>query len=324
MRVCIYGAGAVGGHLAVRLALAGHDVSVVARGAHLEAIRSRGLVLDTGGRRLLAQLRASDRTESLGPQDIVISTLKSNALQALAQNIGPLLGADTGVVFAHNGIPWWYGDSLPPGRPPVPDLSRLDPSKGLRKAIGPHRALGAVVYSANEVIEPGVVFNRTPDRNLLIVGEASGQVSERLTKLQVALEESGIASPLTQDIRRELWTKLIQNLSASLLALLLEQPESKLSEEPMPPIFARLWSEAYAIADAHCGPLTISPNPPPPPSMSHKPSMLQDYEKSRPMEIEGLIRAPLAFARSASVPTPALDVAAALATRRAMDRGLFG
>lgn len=324
MRICIFGAGAVGGHLAVKLGISGHDVSVVARGDHLAAIQAKGLALDTGGRRLVAQVRASDRPEMLGLQDVVISTLKSTALPALAQNAGPLLKADTSVVFAHNGIPWWYGDGVAPARPPVPDLSRLDPGGRLRNSIGPHRAVGGVIYSANEVSEPGVVFNRSPERNVVLVGEIDGQVSGRLSQLRSALEKSGIGSPEIGDIRRELWTKLIQNLSASLLALLLEQPESRLSEEPMPPVFAQLWREAYAIATAHCGPLEIGANPPPPPTMNHKPSMLQDYEKRRPMEIEALIRTPLAFAKSAGLSTPALDVASALAIRRAIDRGLFG
>ena len=144
MRICVFGAGAIGGNFAARLAAAGNEVSVVARGAHLEAIRARGLTLLTGDKKIVAPIQASDRPADLGPQDVVISTLKASSLGDLGESVGPLLRADSQVVFAQNGIPWWYGTGLAMGRPKAPDLSRLDPGGTLAKAVGFERTLGGV------------------------------------------------------------------------------------------------------------------------------------------------------------------------------------
>jgi 2-dehydropantoate 2-reductase len=127
MRICVFGAGAIGGNYATRLADAGNEVSVVARGPHLEAIRANGLTLLTGDRKIVAKVKASDKPAELGPQDVVISTLKASSLSAVADSVAPLLGPGTPVVFAQNGIPWWYGHGLAKDRPRAPDLSRLDP-----------------------------------------------------------------------------------------------------------------------------------------------------------------------------------------------------
>src|SRR6478735_9480359 len=152
MRICVFGAGAIGGNFAARLAAAGNDVSVVARGQHLEAIRANGLTLIAGDRKIVARVQASDRPADLGPQDVVISTLKATGLGALAAGVGPLLGADTAVVFAQNGIPWWYGHGLADSRPPAPDLSRLDPDGALARAVGLERTLGGAITSPNHVV----------------------------------------------------------------------------------------------------------------------------------------------------------------------------
>ncbi|MEA2806788.1 MAG: 2-dehydropantoate 2-reductase, partial [Rhodospirillaceae bacterium] len=127
MRICVFGAGAIGGNFATRLAAAGNEVSIVARGAHLEAIRARGLTLLAGDKKIVAPVRASDRPADLGPQDAVLVTMKASGQHVLADSIAPLLGADTPVAFVQNGIPWWYGHGLSASRPPAPDLSRLDP-----------------------------------------------------------------------------------------------------------------------------------------------------------------------------------------------------
>src|SRR5918992_5953849 len=145
MRICIFGAGAVGGHLAARLAAAGHEVSVVARGAHLEAMRSRGVKLLHGEEVIAGRVRA----ETMGVQDAVFVALKANALAAFAEAAAPLLGAETAVVFAQNGIPWWYAE----------DMESLDPGRKLKQAVPRRSVVGGVVYSANEVVEPGVIRN---------------------------------------------------------------------------------------------------------------------------------------------------------------------
>jgi 2-dehydropantoate 2-reductase len=321
VRICIFGAGAVGGHLAAKLAAAGHDVSLVARGAQLAAIQAKGLTLLSGERRFAARVRASDRPVELGTQDIVISTLKACSLGALAAGVGPLLGPETAVAFAQNGIPWWYAYGLARTRPKIPDLSRLDPGGALARAVGPARTLGAVIYSANAVREPGVIFNGTPADNRLIVAETDDNVSPRIERLRATLDVAGIASPPVADIRQNLWSKLLWNMTASMLALLTEQPVSVSARPPLTEIFGRLWREALAIARAHG--IALPAEVPAPSTLDHKPSILQDYELGRPMEIEALLMAPLAFARVAGVPTPTLDVIAALAARRAADKGLY-
>ena len=323
MRICIYGAGAVGAHLAARMHIAGFDVSVVARGEHLAAIRERGITLEAGEQKLTAKVRATAHPTELGPQDVVISTLKATAIHALASDAAPLLRGDTPVVFALNGIPWWYGYGLRSEEVAPTDLSRLDPGGALARAIGLPRVMAAVVYSASEIIGPGIVANRSAPSNGMTIAEIDDRSTSRSAELRTALIASGFQSKPADDIRKEIWRKLIINLTASTLALLLEQPESQLNEPPMPEIFARLWREARALAEAVCGPLELSTDPPPPPTMRHKPSMLQDYERRRPMEIDGLIAIPLAFARAAGIATPALDVVAALTIRRAADRGLY-
>jgi len=322
MRICIFGAGAVGGHFAARLAAAGHAVSVVARGEHLAAIRERGLVVLHGDERIEARVRASDQPAELGPQDVVISTLKANALPALAAGIGPLLTSDTAVVFAQNGIPWWYGSGLARSRPTPPDLSRLDPDGALARTVGVNRTLGAVIWSANTVVEPGVIRNGTPRSNLLVVGEADDRVTPRLTALREALEQAGIRSPATADIRQTIWSKLVQNLAYSTLGLLLGTGINVIEEDPaLGEMALRLTAEGTAVAAAHG--ITVEPQPRPRSGNRHKPSILQDYERGRPLELDTMIMVPLAFARAANVATPSLDITAAIAAGRAVEKGLY-
>ena len=195
MRICIFGAGAVGSHLAVRLARAGHEVGCVMRGPHLEAVRAKGLTLRTGTDTVSVRVAASSDPAALGPQDLVISTLKATGLPGLVAGLRPLLGDHTSVVFAQNGIPWWYHLGLPADHPPPPDLGFLDPGGRLRTAIPDPRIIGGVIFSSNEVIEPGVVLNLSPDRNLLLVGECDDRASERIRQLRSTLEAASIGSP---------------------------------------------------------------------------------------------------------------------------------
>src|SRR5882724_5188866 len=195
MRICVFGAGAVGSHLAVRLALSGHDVSCVMRGPHLAAVKAKGLTLRVGDAEFSARVKASDDPATLGPQDFVISTLKATGLSSLATGLQPLLRDDTAIVFAQNGIPWWYDLGLPADHPPPPDLGFLDPGGRLRAAIPKGRIIGGVIYSSNEVVEPGVVANLSPDRNRLLIGECDDRQSERIGRLRSILEAAAIESP---------------------------------------------------------------------------------------------------------------------------------
>ena len=326
MRICVFGAGAIGGNFAARLADAGNEVSVVARGAHLEAIRAKGLTLLAGDRKIVAKVRASDRPADLGPQDAVISTLKATGLAALAESVAPLLGADTPVVFAQNGIPWWYGHGLAQSRPPAPDLSRLDPGAALAKSVGLHRTLGGTISSPNHVAEPGVVVNEIPDRNTLCVGEIDDRPSQRVGMLRAALKGAGISSPDTTDIRYDIWHKLMANLTGSTVALILGQPSSVQKTPLVNRMCRRAHAEALAIAAAHGVVLDDSPDVRYGPKrvyFDHRPSILQDYDLGRPMEIESIVRAPVAFARSASLDTPTLDALESVAVTLAASKGLY-
>ena len=326
MWICVFGAGAIGGNFAARLAAAGNEVSVVARGAHLEAIRARGLTLLTGDKKIVAPIQASDRPADLRPQDVVISTLKASSLGDLAESVGPLLRADTQVVFAQNGIPWWYGAGLAKDRPKAPDLSRLDPGGALAKTVGFDRTLGGVITTSNQVVEPGVVRNISPDRNTLWVGEIDDSQSPRIEALRRTLIAAGIASPATRDIRYDIWHKLMANLTGSSICLVLGQPATIQRTPIVNRMARRAHAEALAVAAAHGVVLDDSPDVRYGPKrvyFDHRPSILQDYDLGRPMEIEASVRAPLAFARSAGVPTPTLDAIEALAVSMATSKGLY-
>ena len=326
MKICIYGMGAIGGHYAAKLAAAGHEVSAVARGATLEKIKTNDVVLRSAGTVCSGRVTGSDNPADLGVQDLVISTLKANALPALAAGIAPLLGPDTPVVFAQNGIPWWYDMGLPSDRPAPPDLSWLDPGGALHKAVARERIIGAVINSPNEMVEPGVIVHTGPHHNALLLGEVDDSQTERLAKLRGVLEGARIGSPVVPELRFELWSKLMLNMTWSMLALLTGHPISVVRKEKMiGNLFMRLAREASSIAAAHGFDLSRSfkpgaliPNAP-----DHTPSIRQDYDRGRPLELESMLLVPMQFARAANLDTPCLDTIAALVVLQAQDRGLY-
>jgi len=322
MRICIFGAGAVGSHLAVRLARAGNEVSCVMRGPHLAAVQKNGLTLRVGTDEFQADVKASDNPADLGPQDFVISTLKATAVAALATGVKPLLMEDTAVVFAQNGIPWWYDIGLPAGHPATPDLAFLDPYGALRAAIPRERIVGGVIFSSNEVIAPGVVENLSPERNMLLVGECDDREGERIARLRSVLEAAQFASTAVAQIRETIWSKLLTNMSMSVMCLLTGQTARAVRDEPaLQDVLPHLLDEANSIAQS-CYPdvKRVTRTGPAP---NHKPSILQDYELGRAMEIDALVRAPAAFARQAGLATPMMDLMGALAIKRARDKGLY-
>ena len=324
MRICVFGAGAVGGHVAAKLAAAGHDVSVVARGAHLEAMRDKGITLIHGADTIHGKVRTSDP----GLQDLVFVTLKANALGAFAAAAASLVGSDTRVVFAQNGIPWWYGIGLSKDRPAPPDLSRLDPQGKLKAVLKTSQIIGCVVYSANEVREPGVIVNNVPGNNMLVVGQADDSDSSKIKELRRLLTEADLYSPETSDIRTSVWAKLVQNLSTAALCTLLGATVKEVrSDSALAELSRRLAAEARAVAAAHGVDPERAPTRPgggqSSGAISHKPSMLQDYERGRPMEIEALLVAPLAFARTAGVAAPTLEAVVPLVVFKAAAKGLY-
>jgi 2-dehydropantoate 2-reductase len=322
MRICIFGAGAVGSQFAVRLALAGNEVSCVMRGPHLAAVRNNGLTLRAGGQDVTAAVKASDNPADLGPQDVVISSLKATGVAALADGAKSLLGKDTAIIFAQNGIPWWYDIGLPEKHPATPDLSFLDPGGTLRAAIPRDRIVGGVVYSSNEVIAPGVVENLSPERNMLLIGECDDREGERIARLRAVLEAAQIASAPVAQIRETIWSKLLTNMSMSVLCLLTGQTARGVRDDPsMQDVIPPMLDEANAVAQS-CYPQVkrVTRTGPAP---NHKPSILQDFELGRAMEIDALVRAPSAFARAANLSTPMLDMIGALAIQQARSKGLY-
>jgi len=322
MKICVFGAGAVGGHIAAKLAAHGHDVSVVGRGAHLEAMRERGVTLIHGSETIRGRVRTSEP----GEQDFIFVTLKANALGAFAAGARPLLGARTCVVFAQNGIPWWYAIGLSPERPRPPDLSRLD--RGVSQVLDKKQIVGCVVYSANVVREPGVVVNNVPGNNMLVVGHADDRDSEEIRALRALLTQADLHSPPTSDIRQAVWGKLVQNVSTAALCTLTGATIKEVREDPrLSEIAKRLAAETRAIAGAHGVDPAAAPQRPSggqsSGAISHKPSMLQDFERGRPMEIDALLVAVLAFARAASVAAPTLETIVPLVVHKAAARGLY-
>ena len=325
MRACVYGAGAIGGHLAVRLAKGGADVSIIARGKHLAAIKANGLEVHAIDGVHKIKVQATDDPRTVGPVDAVFVTVKAPALPAVAAGIGPLLKQDTAVPFVMNGIPWWFFMHLG-GPHDGRRLPRVDPDDVLFKAVGPDRAVGGVVYSASAVTDPGVIEVEQP-KSRVVLGEPNGTLSPRVTALADLITKGGIAGEATTEIRTEIWNKLISNLAGGTLAVLSgSAPKTVYTEAAARNAALRMMNEATAIAQAlgarpttnHEGRVKSQG------SMDHKPSILQDLELGRPMEIDGMFDAPLVLARIAGVETPTLDLLVALCKLRARASGLYG
>ena len=230
MRICIYGAGAIGGFVAAHLAqVRGLDVSVVARGAQLAAIRERGLRVLSPRGELQARVTASDRPEELGPQDIVFIALKQHQLTPALPALSALLGPETAVVPPTTGIPYWYFHGLP-GPHGDRQIERLDPGGAQWRTLGPQRALGCVYWVATEVVEPGVVHH---DGKLLRfpIGEPDGSTSPRVRRLADAMNAAGLNASIVPDIRAWIWAKMISSLSWNPLAVLTGATLDRLTSE---------------------------------------------------------------------------------------------
>jgi 2-dehydropantoate 2-reductase len=324
MKICVYGAGAIGGHLASRLHRGGGDVSILARGPHLAAIQANGLTVHAVDGAHTAKLRATSDPAELGPQDAVFVTVKAPALPQIAAGIGPLLGPKTAVAFVMNGIPWWYFDSLP-GPHEGKSLPRIDPGDVLRRALGPGRAIGGVVYSASAVAEPGVIVVEQP-KSRFILGEPDGTLSDRVLALTDLITKGGVSGEPVADIRTEIWNKLISNLAGGTLAVLAGNAPQTVYTEP-----AAMRASLVAMGEAAAIAQALGSNPgvnhearvKSQSSMAHKPSILQDLEAGRPMEIDGMFDAPLVLARMGGVATPTLDLLLALCKLRAESAGLY-
>ncbi|MBB4267006.1 2-dehydropantoate 2-reductase [Roseospira visakhapatnamensis] len=322
-RVCILGAGAIGGYLGARLALAGTaEVSLVARGPHLEALRTHGLTLIEGDRHHTVRVPATDTPADLGPQDYVIVTLKANAVPDAVPLLQALLGPETCVVMGVNGVPWWYFHRCPG---PWEDhrLASVDPGDAQWTGIGPDRVLGCVVHPAAEVEAPGVV--RHIEGTRFSLGEPSGDRSRRALVLAAALSAAGLKAPVRSDIRTEIWVKLWGNLCFNPLSALTGAPLDALCADPGTRGVARaMMLEAQAVAESlgiHV-PIDVDRRIAGAAAVgAHKTSMLQDLERGRPMEIEALVGAVAELGRLVGAATPTLDTVLALVRLRAQLAG---
>ncbi len=319
MRVCIYGAGAVGGHIAVRL-LASHaaEVSVVARGRQLEAIRARGLTLRRGGRDTTAvPAAATDDPAQLPPQDLVIVTLKAHALPAEAARLARLLAPEAAALFVVNGIPWWWNYGLPGRNGPLP---LLDPDGALWTTLGAQRALGCVAYSANSVVAPGIIRHDGGDHWL--IAEPDGSESARVRDTVALFKNAGLHAAVSRDLRPEVWRKLALNLAFGPLCALNRCATAGVAGDPALAATAKgLIEETLAVAAALGWDLGAEVDTA---SVMHggdwRPSMLQDVEHGRPIEVEALLGQVHEFARETGTKTPAID--SVLPKLRALDQSL--
>lgn len=323
-KIAIYGAGAIGGYMGAMLAKSGADVSLIARGPHLAAMQANGLTLIKGDERETFPVTATEDPATLGVQDFVIVTLKAHSISAVTDAMQPLLGPDTAVVFAVNGVPWWYfhqhGGPLDGTR-----LTTVDPGNRIWDALGPERAIGCVVYPATEVEAPGVIRHISGDRFSL--GEPSGEVSARCQALSGLLKSAGLKAPVRPRIRDEIWVKLWGNCSLNPISALTGATlEDMCRDDATRAILRNVMLEAQAAAEATGITFSIDVDKRIAGAEAvgaHKTSMLQDLELGRPMEIDALVGAVKEIAAHADVATPTLSTILGLVQRRAVEAGCY-
>ena len=325
MRLCVFGAGAIGGYVAARLAAAGRvKPTLIARGAHLDAIGAKGLTLVEGGKQISYAVEASANGADFGEQDYVLLALKAHSVAPALDAIAPLLGPETAIVTMQNGLPWWYFYRHA-GTFEGTRLAAVDPNGTIWERIGPERAIGAVVYIAAEVAAPGVIQHVGGAR--LSLGEPSGEPSERATALAAELVAAELQAPVRPDIRSEIWVKLWGNLSFNPISALTGYTLEQMAADPdSRGVVRAMMVEAQAIAEK-LGvrfPIDVDRRSEGARQVgAHKTSMLQDLERGKAMEIDPLVTAVQELGRLAGVATPTIDVVLALVRSLAVARGLY-
>jgi len=324
MKVCVFGAGSIGGVIGGVLAHAGHDVSLIARGAHLQALRTNGCRVESGGQVFTVHPAASDTPADFGPQDIVVVAVKAPAMPAVAAGIAPLLGPETAVVPAMNGIPWWFFDGFPKNGPHV-SVPKLDPDGALAAAIPTERVIGCVVHMGSMVPAPGVIRHVADNR--LILGEATGGVTERLTAFASAFAGTTLAATVTEDLRQEIWLKLLGNFNFAPVSSLTGATNGEIGADPrLRKLCADLFEEA-AEAGRRIGlepAMTADERTTMGASLGDfRTSMLQDFDKSRPPEIDAIVGAVVEIGRATGTPMPVSEAVLALVEQKARGMGLY-
>jgi len=324
VRIAIFGAGAIGGYLGVKLAQAGVDVSFIARGPHLEAMRANGVTLISEGKSATVRLRCTSDPADLEPQDYVIVTLKAHSMTAAAPQIAKLLAPETSLVVGVNGIPYWYFYGLD-GRWRDRIVESVDPGGVIWRTLPPARVIGCVVYPAAEVVAPGVIEHTYGNRFTL--GEPDGSKRERINLLAKQMIAAGLKAPVRAQIRDELWVKLWGNLCLNPLSALTTSTLDRLAGEPdLREVSRTMMREAQAVAEALGvkfgvdleqridGALEVG---------AHKTSMLQDLERGRPIEIDALLGAVVELGTMTDHPMPMCRAILALTRERARRAGCY-
>ena len=324
MRIAVFGAGAIGGYLAVKLHQAGANVTVIARGAHLAAMRERGLTLKSEGSETTVRLACTDRAEEAGPQDYVIVTLKATGLVSAAPQISKLMGPETALVTAINGIPYWYFHGQEgPWRNRT--LESVDPGGKVWAQLPPRQAIGCIVYPAAEVIRPGVIEHTYGNRFSL--GEPDGSKSARVEALSRMLAQAGLKAPVRASIRDEIWVKLWGNLAFNPLSALTGSTLERLAFRPdLRAVAHAMMEEAQTVGERLGAKFAISIDKRIDGAGEvgeHKTSMLQDLERGRPIEIDALLGAVVELAELSGVSTPLCRAILALVRERARAAGCY-
>ena len=318
MKICIFGAGAIGGYMGVKLAQVGTDVSLVARGPHLEAMKKNGLRLIEGESDVTVPVTASENPKDLGFQDYLIITLKAHSVPSIIEKVRPLVNEKTTIVSGVNGIPWWYFHKIG-GEFEGIKLASVDPGNVQWESFGPNKVLGCVVYPAAEVLEPGVI--KHIEGNRFSLGEPDGSKSDRALKLSRVLTEAGMKAPVRPKLRDEIWVKLWGNLSFNPISALTHATLDVLCTDIGTREVARkMMLEAQAIAEK-LGvkfPVDVERRIDGGAAVgAHRTSMLQDLDQGRPMEVDALVTSVQELGRITNTPTPVVDIVLSLIKLRA-------
>ena len=308
MKICIVGAGATGGYLGVKLINAGFDVSLVARGAHLTAMKKKGLTLIENDKEITCSPKCSDSMKELGKMDFIFITLKAYSINGLVEEISTMFDENTSVISAYNGIPWWYFFGAE-GQFKNYRIKCIDPNNIQWDIITPERIIGCVVYPATEIIEPGVI--KHIEGNRFSLGEPNGAQTERISRISKAMARADLKAPVRKNIRQEIWMKLIGNLAFNPLSVITEETLDVLllNEENKKTAYEAM-KEATSIMDKLNVPMSISIDQRIEGAAkvgSHKTSMLQDYEKGKELELDALVVAVKEIADLLGIKTPTID-----------------
>jgi 2-dehydropantoate 2-reductase len=325
-RICVFGAGAIGGYLAAALSEAGADVSIVARGSHLAAIKASGLTLRQQDSEKTYRLLATDDPRKLGIQDYVIIALKAHAVPQLVNDFAPLLGRDTAVVSAVNGIPWWYFHGARTGTDLDETwLTSVDPNGAQWRGFGPQRAVGCVVYPACEIVEPGIVRHLSGNRFTL--GEPDGSESQRVRTLSELMIAGGLKAPRKQRLRDEIWIKLWGNCSFNPVSALTGASLDIIgADKGCRELVRGMMLECQKVGQAVGARFAVDVEARIKGGtdiIGHKPSTRHDVELGRPMEIDPLVSSVLELARRLAIDTPLLDAVSALLRMQGEVLGLY-